>query len=193
MQPNTLIVPGFHGSEAAHWQTWFEQQLPASRRVQGIDWEQPIVRHWAQVLTNELEASTEPMWIVAHSFGCLASAVAAKTHSSKIAGALLVAPADPWRFAANGLASDLPAIQKHENIAHELPRQPFDFPSIVVASDNDPWVKLTIAAYWANQWGSELVHLSQAGHINVASGFGPWPFGLQLLHRLQAKPMRACG
>ncbi len=40
------------------------------------------------------------------------------------------------------------------------------------------------ARYFANLWGSEFVSLGDAGHINVASGYGPWPQGLQILNTL---------
>ena len=33
MQQTTLIVPGLHGSGPAHWQTWFETQVPGALRV----------------------------------------------------------------------------------------------------------------------------------------------------------------
>jgi hypothetical protein len=46
-------------------------------------------------------------------------------------------------------------------------------------------VKLKVAGFWADRWGSRLVHIGRAGHINAESGFGPWPQGLELLRTLQ--------
>jgi predicted alpha/beta hydrolase family esterase len=40
--------------------------------------------------------------------------------------------------------------------------------------------------HWAQLWGSTLIDLGNAGHINTESGFGPWPEGLALLQDLQA-------
>ena len=40
------------------------------------------------------------------------------------------------------------------------------------------------AAVFANAWGSELADIGAAGHINVASGYGPWPDGLRFVSRL---------
>lgn len=186
MRHKTLIVPGFHGSGEAHWQTWFETQLPDAQRVTGIDWEKPVIHEWAAAIGAAIDESSQPMWIVAHSFGCLASVTAAIERADKVAGAFLVAPADPWRFAPTGLVHDLPVNQRGESVANELQQHRFSFPSVVIASDNDPWVKLTGAAYWADIWGSRLIHLPQAGHINIDSGFGPWPYGLQVLRAMQA-------
>lgn len=44
-----------------------------------------------------------------------------------------------------------------------------------------------VLARWAAEvrWGSRLVHIGRAGHINAESGFGPWPQGLELLRTLQ--------
>jgi hypothetical protein len=36
------------------------------------------------------------------------------------------------------------------------------------------------ARWLAKRWGAEFVDMGEAGHINVASGFGPWPEGRAL-------------
>ena len=38
---------------------------------------------------------------------------------------------------------------------------------------------------FAAAWGTEFIDIGAAGHINTASGFGPWPFGEVLLERLR--------
>jgi predicted alpha/beta hydrolase family esterase len=42
------------------------------------------------------------------------------------------------------------------------------------------------AAALARAWGSRLVTLEGAAHINADAGFGPWPEGRQLLAELTA-------
>ena len=106
--------------------------------------------------------------MVAHSFGCLATAAAAKRMSSRIAGALLVAPCDTQRFSIDERLFDA-----------ELP-----FPSTLVASRNDSWMSFARAQLWAERWGSRLVDAGHVGHINVASGHGPWPDVLPLIAEL---------
>jgi len=182
MQHTTLIVPGFHGSGPDHWQSWLQTQLPDARRVAGIDWEAPILARWAAEVRREIDAAASAVWIVAHSFGCLASVVAASDRPDKVAGALLVAPADPARFGPLGLADEGAGAQ---DVGPWLPSAQLGFPCAVVASRNDPWVKLTVAAHWADRWGACFIDIGAAGHINVESGFGPWPQGLELLASLQ--------
>jgi len=91
-----------------------------------------------------------------------------------IRGALLVAPADTDR----------------RPFFDGVPLQPLPFPSILIASENDPHLELERARLFARQWGSRLVNLGLAGHINVESGFGPWPEGEALLAELRADALR---
>ncbi|MCB0481172.1 MAG: alpha/beta hydrolase [Flavobacteriales bacterium] len=59
------------------------------------------------------------------------------------------------------------------------------FPSIVVASTNDHVTSIDRSKKFASDWGSELIVLDNAGHIEPKSGFGEWPLGIQLLHKLE--------
>ena len=43
------------------------------------------------------------------------------------------------------------------------------------------------AADMATAWGSELHFAGEAGHINLASGHGPWPEGLLMFTRLMQR------
>lgn len=183
MKQTTLIVPGYQGSGPGHWQSWFETQLPDVRRVGGIDWNTPSLAHWAAAVGDAIDQIGHPVWLVAHSFGCLASVLAAARRPGRLAGALLVAPADPERFAEGGFR---PPSATAQSIARWLLTVRLDCPSLVVASTNDPWMNFSSAAYWAQRWGSRLLSLAAAGHINVDSGYGPWPAGLDLLRDMQA-------
>jgi uncharacterized protein len=182
VKQTTLIVPGYLGSGPAHWQSWLERQLPDARRVDGIDWNAPNVTRWASAIGQAIDRARHPVWLVAHSFGCLASVLAASIRPGRVAGALLVAPADPVRFSDLGLYSSSGNAQ---NIAHHFRDIRLDCPGLVVASANYPWINFSTSAYWAQRWGCRLLSLGHAGHINVDSGYGPWPAGLQLLRDMQ--------
>lgn len=183
MRHTILTVPGYHGSGAGHWQTWLEGELPDARRVGGIDWEDPLLARWAGEVRREIDDAAGAVWIVAHSFGCLASVVAAADRPQKVAGLLLVAPADPERFDPLGLRHD---AGQGQSLADYLPRTAFDCPSILVASRSDPWLRMPAARAWAERWGSRLIDVGDAGHINTDSGHGPWPQALELLAQLRA-------
>ncbi|MBU1365666.1 MAG: alpha/beta hydrolase [Gammaproteobacteria bacterium] len=181
MKQTVLIVPGYLGSGPAHWQSWMERQLPATRRVAGIDWQRPALGRWTDRVEAAIKRADGPVWLVAHSFGCLAAVMAAALRPERIGGALLVAPADPERFSAQGFRSG-----DEGSIASWLYDIRLRCPSLLVASTNDPWLNFASAAYWADRWGSRLHSQGAAGHINVDSGFGPWPKGLAMLRALQS-------
>jgi predicted alpha/beta hydrolase family esterase len=62
--------------------------------------------------------------------------------------------------------------------------QKLRFPSIVVASSDDPYLTLDRARAFAEAWGSRFVEIGPAGHINADSGYGEWPEGEQMLAQL---------
>lgn len=62
-----------------------------------------------------------------------------------------------------------------------MPLARLPFPSIVVASTNDEYVSMERVEVFAKAWGSRLVIIGEAGHINGASGYGPWPEGEAML------------
>ena len=163
----TLIVPGLQGSGPDHWQSWWHALEPDTIWVEQQDWNVPDLEQWSFQVQQVLQQQHKPVWIVAHSFGVLATIHAASRLPEKVAGVFLVAPADPEKF---GLSSQVPS--------DTLP-----FPSLLVASSNDPWLKLMNASYLAGRWGSHLVNLGEVGHLNADSGFGPWIEGRSLFRR----------
>ena len=66
-----------------------------------------------------------------------------------------------------------------------VPLERLPFPSIVVASSDDPYVSLERAEAFARGWGSRLVTIGAAGHINTDAGYGEWPEGRRLLDELR--------
>jgi predicted alpha/beta hydrolase family esterase len=104
--PRLLIVPGLRDSGPAHWQTWLQSLHRGSLRVVQRDWHTPDLDRWALRIASTLErAGPGAPWLVAaHSFGCLALARHIALHGADgLAGALLVAPADPDKFGVAGL------------------------------------------------------------------------------------------
>jgi predicted alpha/beta hydrolase family esterase len=163
-----LVVPGLHGSGDAHWQTRWEQLYPQFERVQQDDWETPDLPRWSQRMVQVLQQSDKPVFVVAHSFGCLTTMHAASHDRFNLAGALLVAPADPERFSVADVLRDA-----------RLP-----CPAIVIGSSNDPWMASQRAAYWADRWSCGFLNAGALGHINAESQLGDWEQGLQQLKQL---------
>lgn len=164
-----LIVPGWTGSGPDHWQSRWQRKLSTARRVQQADWHTPRLSDWVARLVEEVEASTRPPVIVAHSCGIAAVVAAAPQIGPKLAGAFLVAPADlegrdDWPATGGGFAP--------------LPMAALPFPSKLIGSSTDPYCSVERAQAFGAAWGSDVSIIAGAGHINAQSGHGPWPEGL---------------
>lgn len=178
-----LIVPGWSGSSPDHWQSRWERSLKTARRVEQADWLHPNRDAWVGMLINTVaKASADvPIILVGHSLGVAAIAHAAtRLPAGSIAGAFLVAPADVDN------ANDWPITDGYTFDATyhgfaPLPTQPLPFQSVIIASSNDPYCRYDRAEQLSAAWGATLVPAGDAGHINVASGHGPWPEGLMRL------------
>jgi predicted alpha/beta hydrolase family esterase len=173
--PPILIVPGLYNSESDHWQSHWQRVLPGAQRVDQSDWERPTLGDWTASLAEAIRRRPGAI-LVAHSLGCALVAHLAQIGGGRgIGGAFLVAPADVNR--------DGPAGRLLTGFS-PIPRQALAFPTMVVASRDDPYVEVGRAEAFARGWGSEFIDLGRAGHINVASGHGPWVSGRRLLKRL---------
>ncbi|WP_419866821.1 RBBP9/YdeN family alpha/beta hydrolase [Altericroceibacterium endophyticum] len=64
---------------------------------------------------------------------------------------------------------------------------PLRFPSLIVASENDPYATVDYSERRAGQWGSRLIALGPLGHINAISNLGGWPEGRDILKSFRAE------
>ncbi len=168
----TLVLPGYLGSGAGHWQTRWEASNPSFVRVQMPDWDHPDRDAWCRTLDAAVTAADAPVVFAAHSLGCLTAAFWASHYASaaqlaKVAGALLVALPDPagtqFPQDANGFAP--------------VPLARLPFPGIVVASSDDPYGGVPFSQTCASAWGSRWIGVGARGHINADSGLGDWDEG----------------
>lgn len=170
--PPILIVPGLYNSEPDHWQSHWQRAILGAERVDQTDWERPALGDWTISLAEAVRQRPGAI-LVAHSLGCaLVAHLTQVTGGRGIGGALMVAPADVNREGPAGrlLTGFSP-----------IPRLRLPFPTLVVASRDDPYVEIERAEAFARGWGSKFVDLGRAGHINVASGHGQWVKGRALL------------
>ncbi len=189
MNNTVFIIPGYQGSEPAHWQSWLQRQLPGSTRLCGVDWNWPDLNSWVDQAHKQIAQLETPVWLVAHSFGSLVAATLAAEIPQRIAGILFVAPADPRRFAASGGLRNTrfdDTSNPVPSVADIMPfKLPVAVPSALIASDNDPWLDFAKAQSMAQRWHSHFVSIGSAGHVNTAAGFGAWPGLLALLQQLR--------
>ena len=172
MDTTYLILPGYGNSDENHWQTYFEKQLPNSFRIQQKSWGKPICDDWVNTIEENINKfNPASVVLVSHSLGGIAIAHWANRFSTKIKGAFIVAPPD---LENSYLDLSLESF-------NPIPLHKFTFPSTVIGSTNDHWATVQRTKTFADHWGSELMYIGDAGHINTTSGYGPWEEGLELL------------
>lgn len=168
-----LIVPGWTNSGPEHWQSRWQGGMATARRVDMGDWENPVQHTWVEALLAAVSDARRPSLLVAHSLGVLAVVHAAsRLPPGKVVGAFLVA------------APDLEQEQRPPEIDPAfvpIPMSALPFPSVLVHSNSDPYCTVPRALAFAAAWGAETADAGDAGHINSASGHGPWPEGLMRL------------
>lgn len=165
-----LIVPGWTNSGPEHWQSRWQRKMRTARRIEQAEWDKPRLDDWVERIVEDVRAAKRPTVLVAHSCGVTAVVAAApRLVGSAIVGALLVAPTDfenldVWPATQGGFAA--------------VPRQRLPFPAKVIGSSNDPYCTVKRTQELATAWGADVSIVANAGHLNTASGHGPWPEGL---------------
>jgi len=176
MNTHLLILPGLGNSGEKHWQTFWHEKFKNSTRVIHDNWDEPIREEWIARLNEEIAKLQEPTVLVAHSLAVSLVLHWTALYTNKyVVGALLVAPAD-----VDSPEHTPDCIRNFSPI----PTQKLPFPSIVVASENDPYASFERKKYFAETWGSDLVNVGKQGHINSDSDLKYWEEGQVILQQL---------
>jgi len=179
--PTVVIVPGLRDHVPNHWQTLLAEQLPHSVTVPRMRTDKLSCAAWVDQLERTLAVVEGPVVLVAHSGGVMMVVHWALQHQRPIHGALLAAPADLESPLPEGYPS-LDALRRNGWLP--VPRSRLAFPSIVAASTNDPLARFGRVAQYAADWGSRVVNIGAAGHLNPASGYGVWPRATEFIRQL---------
>ena len=174
---DVLIAPGLGNSPPEHWQRRWAARMSSARVVEQDNWDQPVVENWVASIHREIMLATRPVVLIGHSLSVAAIVLTApRLADTKVRGAFMVSPPD----------FEGPNIPP-EALPFRPPTDPLPFPSIVVVSTTDPLVSVEQARGFAADWGSDVLLAGDAGHINVASGHGPWPEGLLMFGELMKR------
>lgn len=173
-----IIVAGLNNSGPGHWQNFWLDHFPDSIKVEQDDWDNPVLVKWLAAMDRTIKAtdSKSEYIIVAHSLGTILTTHYIKQFQpGNIVGIFLVAPADV----------DSPE-HTPEMIWHFGPiaTERLPVPSILIASENDPYMTIDRSQELAQNWGSEFYNFGKMGHINSTMNLGMWPEGQQILQKL---------
>ncbi|MEU5218778.1 alpha/beta hydrolase [Streptomyces sp. NPDC020807] len=186
-----VIIPGIDGSDERHWQSLWERNWgPSAVRIAPASWSAPDLSDWVASIQTAYETARRTAYgtaygtaarhdgrvvLVAHSLGCWAAAHWLERARPDGVAALLVAPPDPAG----------PAFPREAAPTFlGLTARPLPCPSLVVASDDDPYGTPEASSAFARAWRSRTRLVQGHGHINSAAGLGDWPKGRDLLDDL---------
>jgi predicted alpha/beta hydrolase family esterase len=169
---NYINVPGLAGSGEDHWQTYWEKVFPEIIRVEQRDWDHPVCSVWIDKLVDTIRNSVDkPVILIGHSLG--SASILHAAYQKKligVVGAFLVAMPDVER-------ADFPK----ECIGFTpMPRVKLPFESIMVASENDPYISSTELKTWSEIIGSEFVSVGNRAHIGSLAKLEYWKQGQEL-------------
>lgn len=181
--PTVLIVPGLRDHVAEHWQSLLAEQTPGSRTVPALGRDDLALAPRVEALEREATAIEGPLIIVAHSGGVLIVAHWAMRTQRQVLGALLATPPNLDRPMPEGYPT-MTALDEGGWLP--VPRTLLPFPSVVAASRDDPLATFEEVTAMAKDWGARLHDIGNAGHLNPASGHGPWPLAKTLIEELAA-------
>lgn len=172
---NYLIVPGWQNSEEGHWQTYFQEKLKCPK-VNQDEWFNISRESWVNRLMETVKNNNTDI-IIAHSMGVHTTIISALERGLVLKGAMLVCPVDV------DLQETPPELKNFKAIPEGL----IKFPTLVVASESDPYCTLEKAKTFSSSWGSEFLSIGKKGHINISAGFGSWDEGLEILESFVKK------
>ncbi len=178
------LVYGYEGSGPGHWQRWLESALrERAAAVVFPDLPEPSAPRksdWVRMLAAVVATSPTPVTFVCHSLGCWAvDHLIAEHGAGGIHAVLLVAPPSPLLW-FEPVESFLPPPMRRDAWA------PLAARSLLVGADNDDYTSVEELEEIAASIGVACRIVPGGGHVNVASGYGPWPFALEWLQTVGA-------
>jgi len=173
-----IFVDGAGGSGADHWFAQWISQLPNAHRVEQSNWNGGTREEWVQNLDTCIKSANSSAILIAHSLGCVVASHWLSSHTDMIKAALLVAPAD--------VEGDWAEPNSLYTKFQPIPINPLPCTSFLVASSNDPYLTLPRAEILADNWGSQLRLVGNAGHIGSDSMLGNWSVGRKILDELES-------
>ena len=176
MKPQVLILPGLDNSGPEHWQSRWEKLHPEYRRVEQADWERPNLEDRVDNLQIAVENSRRPGGPQPGSGSLEQSELRHPAKSRKVKRGITGIP--QRRRLSRAYTGDHTFIRFHATGA------PLPFLSIMLYSEDDPYVSPERARYFGEARGSRIESVGARGHINHNSGLGDWPEGQKLLSEL---------
>lgn len=172
-----LILHGWGGSDFPHWQSWLAGELAKEygcvQFLRFSDVDAPKLSIWLEELRAALD-SFKPDVVICHSLAnTLWFHLCNNFTLKRVQKLYLVAPPS--------MCCDVHELREFFPV--ERPLDLYASEVLLISSTDDPYMTQEEACKLQNELGIEMKVLQNAGHINSSSGFGPWPWIYEELHR----------
>lgn len=169
MQDKVLILHGWGGSDAPHWQAELAGEIAKNYGTVSFplldNCHFPSKNRWVKQVKTVLE-EFKPDTVVCHSLAntlwfwlCEEEILTVKRLFMVSPPSLHTTEATIKTFFPCNIPQDIHAKEVH-----------------MIISDDDPWVQMQEAKELAAHYNIPLTILKNAGHINADSGYGKWEF-----------------
>lgn len=165
---NTLILHGWGGSDASHWQSYLACRLAQDYGTVSfpslLDKDLPKKDIWVKQVTDGFLRFKADV-VVCHSLGCtLWLHLCLEQKAQRVKKLILVAPPS--------LTCNIPELASFFPLT--LPSDVYAKEVILITSTNDIYMTTDEADDMAKALGARHIVLKDAGHINADSGYGNW-------------------
>jgi hypothetical protein len=185
--PRVFIIHRWSGGSQDDWRPWLKQELiklgyevivPSMPET-----DEPKIDTWVNYLTKLVKQPDQKTYFIGHSIGCQTILRYLETINTKIGGAIFVSG---WFNLINLEDEDT------EKIAEPWLKTPIDLEkvkanlnkSVLIISDNDPFDCFMENQQKFTELGSNIVVLTQAGHITKEDGFTELPIVVEKFKEL---------
>lgn len=186
-EADILFVPGLGGSGPGHWQHRWAEKFSSGRTVDLPALDRPGFSAWTGAIATAIAACEKPVVLIGHSLGSLAIVHAMQEMQGPDAASEAGTPVRAAFLVTPPSARVLETLDVIDPAFADIPAAPLPFPSLVIASRDDPYATMEESESMALDWGAQVVDAGEAGHINADSGHGPWPEGLMRLATFMAR------
>ena len=167
MQDKVLILHGWGGSDAPHWQAELAAAIAKDYGTVSFplldNCHFPSKNRWIKQVRQILEAF-KPNTVVCHSLANTLWFWLCQEEIPQVKRLFMVSP---------------PSLTTEENTIKtffpcHLPENLYAKEVQMIVSDNDPYIQVEEAESMAKEYNIPLTVIKDAGHINADSGYGKW-------------------
>ena len=173
MPRSFLILHGYEGSGPEHWQSWLAERLRGAGAIVAYpDLPSPFtpaLPAWRAALEAELSALPDGPTVIAHSLACILWLHHCARPGAAPAGRVLLVAPPSIGGAPPPIHPFFPVALDRERVAATAAE------TRLVCAPDDPYCPEDAARVYGEPLGIPVDVLPRGGHVNVESGYGPWP------------------